>query len=364
MKKQNIATVCVFGIALLLLSALLFLSPHKEYSAAERRLLAKPPRLSGEAVLSGKYMTDAEKYLLDQFPFRDELRALKAGMRLYLFRQKDNNGLFVFDGGVYKLDDPLKEAQAEFTADKINDISQKYFAGMNVYYSIIPDKNYFVAAQNGYPSLDYGRLAELMRDNVTETSYIDIFGSLSAEDYYRTDPHWRQERILPAADALLQGLGSEYRAGKDEFAESTLYPFNGAYSGQLALPVQPDELKYLTNPTIQTCSAEILGKEGAQPVYSPEDFYGTDGYDVFLSGAQPLITITNPAAKEQRELIIFRDSYGSSIAPLLLGGYSKITLVDLRYFSSDLLADYIEFVDQDVLFLYSTTLIASGMLLR
>ena len=37
---------------------------------------------------------------------------------------------------------------------------------MNVYFSIIPDKNYFAAESNGYPSLDYERLEALMLENV------------------------------------------------------------------------------------------------------------------------------------------------------------------------------------------------------
>ena len=71
----------------------------------------------------------------------------------------------------------------------------------------------------------------------------------------------------------------------------------------------------------------------------------------------PLITIENPNYKSDRELIIFRDSFGSSIAPLLAGGYAKITLVDIRYLRADLLDRFIEFKNQDVLFLYSTSVL-------
>ena len=40
---------------------------------------------------------------------------------------------------------------------------------------------------------------------------------------------------------------------------------------------------------------------------------------------------------KNRKLIIFRDSYTSSIAPLLIPYFSEIELIDLRYYSSDLL---------------------------
>jgi len=338
--------------------------PDAEYSRAERRRLAKAPELSVKAVLSGDYAEDAEEYLLDQFPFRDGFRALKAGLRLKVFRQLDNNGLFVIDDGIYKLDAPLKEEQVLYAANKINGISREHLAGLNVYYSIIPDKNRFVAAQHGYPAMEAERIAKLMHQSVTEAEYIDIFPALSIGDYYRTDSHWRQERILPVADLLLSGMGNDYRASKEDFSQSTLSPFYGVYSGQLALPVSPDRLTYLESPATAAATAEIYGADGAKPVYFPEEFDGMDGYDVYLSGAEPLISIHNPGAREQRGLVIFRDSFGSSLAPLLLGGYSDITLVDLRYFSSDLLADYVDFSGKDVLFIYSTSLLASGMLLK
>ena len=89
-----------------------------------------------------------------------------------------------------------------------------------------------------------------------------------------------------------------------------------------------------------------------------------DLYDVFLSGAQPLLAIENPHGDRERELVIFRDSYGSSLAPLLLQSYSKVTLVDIRYMSPDQVGDYVTFQNQDVLFLYSTLILNSGRSLK
>ena len=54
---------------------------------------------------------------------------------------------------------------------------------------------------------------------------------------------------------------------------------------------------------------------------------------------------------------MFRDSFGSSIAPLFMENYNKITLIDLRYISSDILNNYIKFENQDVLFLYSVVIL-------
>ena len=63
-----------------------------------------------------------------------------------------------------------------------------------------------------------------------------------------------------------------------------------------------------------------------------------------------------------KELLLFRDSFGSSLAPLLVENYKKITLIDIRYMSSKLLGEFIEFGDQDVLFLYSTVVLNQNIL--
>ncbi len=77
-----------------------------------------------------------------------------------------------------------------------------------------------------------------------------------------------------------------------------------------------------------------------------------------------MLTIENPDYNGTKELIVFRDSYGSSLIPLLVTGYSKITVVDTRYISPKLLNQYIEFKDQDVLFMYSTLIINNSTTLK
>ena len=85
---------------------------------------------------------------------------------------------------------------------------------------------------------------------------------------------------------------------------------------------------------------------------------------MFLAGATPLVTITIQAAASARELVIFRDSYASSLAPLLVGEYRTITLVDIRYMASGLVPQYVDFTGKDVLFLYSVFVADQSAMLR
>ena len=178
-------------------------------------------------------------------------------------------------------------------------------------------------------------------------------------------PHWKQENLEKVVASLTKGLGvDEFNYDFNNYKKNTLSPFYGAYMGQSALPVKADELVYLTSPAIDNVTVWNFEKNEKTGVYTVDKFSGMDGYDVFMSGAAAMLVAENPNAKTDKELIIFRDSFGSSIAPLLLENYSKITLIDSRYFASPLLGRFIEFKDQDVLFLYSTMLLNSGSILR
>ena len=82
------------------------------------------------------------------------------------------------------------------------------------------------------------------------------------------------------------------------------------------------------------------------------------------SGNQSVVTVRNEKNTSGKRLIIFRDSFGSSIAPLFLEAYTEIVLVDLRYIPSAYLGEFVDFKGADVLFLYSTLLLNNSLSLR
>ena len=85
---------------------------------------------------------------------------------------------------------------------------------------------------------------------------------------------------------------------------------------------------------------------------------------MYLGGSTPLVKIYNNDTDNDRELIIFRDSFGSSLAPLLVSSYKSITLVDTRYISPKILDNYIVFDNKDVLFIYNTSIINNSYSLK
>lgn len=364
-KWKQILSVGLLSAFLLGFGVWSAVKPADALSLSERRPLAQLPDLTVNSLLSGKFMSAYEDYATDQFPLREQFRTLKALTALYLFGQKDNNGVYLADGSAAKLDYPLNEGSIDHAAERFRYLYDTYLADTdaNIYLSVIPDKNYFLAEDSGHPALDYEALVDRLRSQTDFAAYIDLFDTLTIEDYYRTDSHWKQENLLPLADVLADAMG--VTLPELTYTAQTLdAPYYGVYYGYAALPMEPDALTYLTHPMLDGCTVYNYETDRTGPVYDLEKGAGKDPYELFLSGSVPLLTIENPEVNTQRELVIFRDSFGSSVAPLLAAGYSRITLADIRYLPAPRLGKYLTFTDQDVLFLYSTSVLNNSETLK
>ena len=348
------------------LTGFAWFGPAKNSSEAERRPLAQWPGISTETLLNGKFMTKFEDYTLDQFPGRDTFRTIKSLFHYYAMQQLDNNDIYIADGYAAKLEYPLNQSSLDYVGRKFNNLYQKYLQGSagKIHFAIAPDKGYYLAEKNGYLAMDYDKLFAQMEEKLPWADFIDITDTLEGTDYYYTDTHWRQEHLIPAAQKITQALGVTPPEETDFNKVLLNRPFYGVYYGQAALPMQPEDMYVLTNDLLKDCRVYSYETQTYTNVYNMEKLTSKDLYDVYLSGPQTILTIENPNADTGKELIIFRDSFGSSIAPLLVQDYSKVTLIDIRYIASDFLGEYVTFNGQDVLFLYSTILLNNGATLK
>lgn len=341
-----------------------FIKPDNEFSMSERRKLAAQPQPDVTSVTSGRYFTELEAYSLDQFPLRDSFRTLKSVSEFYLLRKNDNNSIYITNGYAVKSEYPLNESSIENASEKFNELYESYIPGNtdNVYLSVIPDKGYFTAEETEHLTLDYDVLFHMIQDKMPYAQYIDITSSLTLSDYYRTDSHWRQEELTDTAQILADSMGTSLSG---EYHKITVEkPFYGVYYGQSALPLRNDTIQYLTNDVLDDCTMYNLETNETTGLYDRSKIESRDMYEVYLSGSSPLLTIENPNAPNQKALIVFRDSFASSIVPLLAEGYSKITLIDTRYIQPSAIGEYVDFAAADVLFLYSTTLLNNSQSLR
>ena len=348
------------------LAAFAWLRTPDDISEAERRALAQFPELSGETVLSGKFMSGFEDYTLDQFPLRDTFRQTKSLFHYYVMGQKDNNDIYIADGYAAKLEYPLNEAAVKNALEKFNLIYENNLkdSGSKIYTTVIPDKGYYLGEANGYPAMDYEKLYAMVREGMPWSVHVDIREQLSAQDYYFTDTHWRQEKLLPVAQKLSEAMGVTPPKAEDFTKTKVDRPFYGVYYGQAALPMAAEDLFIMESDILKACAVYSYDLKADTAVYNMEKLTSRDLYDVFLSGPQSLLEIQNPDAKTDKELIVFRDSFGSSLVPLLLQDYAKVTVVDIRNLPSFAVGEFVEFTGQDVLFAYSTLILNTGSALK
>ena len=349
-------------------------SPAEAVSESERRNLAQLPELSGQTVLGGSFMTDFESYTLDQFPLRDTFRRLKALFHYNVLGQLDNNDIYIAQGHAVGQQYPLHEDSVHRAASRFSYLYEKYLkdSGGKLVMAVVPDKGQYLGS--GHLQLDLAAMTRILAEQMSWADHVDLTPFLDAADYYRTDTHWRQERLLDAADALCEALDSE-KTDPDAYTATELErPFYGVYYGQAALALEPDELIILESDLLSSCitsvgtmdmqTGEAVYEKLYEGVYDWEKFRGKDMYEGFLSGTQGILRIDNPNAATDRELILIRDSFGSAMAPLLVQGYRSVTLVDIRSVQIDLLGRFVDFADKDVLFLFSTLVLNNSSTLK
>ena len=358
--KKTISLILVLALWASL-AAYAWLKPAAAFSDAERRPLEQFPEVSGENLTSGQFMKDFADYAVDQFPLRDSFRTLNAYLTYYLLGQTDNNGIYLHDGYAAKMEYPLDETSVQNAVNRFTELYEMYLTGCDVRFALVPDKSYYLAEDAGVLSVDYESLYDRMEEELPWAEFIDLRNCLSIDSFYRTDTHWRQEQLLPAAGVIAERLG----AALPEFTRERIdRPFYGVYYGQAALPMEPDTMYYLTNDILENCTVTCHDNGTTAAVLDKTKLGSRDLYDVFLSGGAAVLEITNPAGTPGRELIVFRDSFGSSMVPLLVADYETVWVLDTRYVNPNLLGQFVEFDDQDVLFLYSVLILNSSGALR
>lgn len=395
---QSALLLCLF-LCWLVIGLYLLLAPSKEYSAAERRKLAQAPTLTAASIQNGTYLSAVESYAKDQFPQRELFRNLKTASSIYGFGRSQDKGYTIINGHLAMMDMELNPSSVSYACTQMQHLYDTYLAdsGCNVYYCVIPDKNYYLNQSDpSYPVLDYEAMRAQLADSINFAAPIDITNDLELSSFYCTDTHWRQECILPAAETILAEMSVLSQTGNTEnvsdeehtisasdekhtgsapslseqyITVTALDSFYGVLAGNMGWHIISEPLLYLTNDTIEHTYVTYIDNNNCHTVY--DDYYltyegpGADPYFFFLSGSTALAVMeTEDASPDSQELIIFRDSYGSSIAPLFLASYDRVTLIDTRYINPSMLGDYVDFHGQDVLFLYSTVIMNNSYSLQ
>ena len=349
-KIKNIIISIFFVLFISIIFVLNLITKDQDISISERRKLEQFPKFTINNIINGTFFKKFDKYTTDQFIKRDDFRNIKANIQLKL--RGNYNNLYIYNDYIIEQLYPLDIESVNNVADKINYIKNTYLKNNNIYLSIIPDKNYFINENN--LKFDYNKMVDILKS--TNIKYIDIFNELNLNNYYFTDSHWKQETL----NNIVNKLSIEMNFNTSNYTIEDNTYFKGVYASRLPIKVKEDKIKLLHNDIIDNAIVYDYETNEYTNIYN---YNKLDKYDTYLSGAKALLEIqTN--SNSDKELIVFRDSFGSSLVPLLTAGYKKIIVVDTRYISSKILNDFINFDNKDVRFIYSTSLINNSYTLK
>ncbi|MGG4107463.1 DHHW family protein [Paenibacillus lautus] len=353
-------------LALLLLifigaiTALNLVAPDRTLSESENRMLEQLPHFSLKALVSGDFTLDFEKYVSDQFVFRDFWIGTKTDTDR-MMGKKENNGIYIGKDG-YLIQNFIPPAEEDWKGkvDAIHAFDQAT-PGLNKYVMLAPTaaavykdklpKYTIIGDQEAYLQ----KVKQWLHPNLR---FIDVFPSLYAERdqpiYYKTDHHWTTKGAYIAYLELCRQMGLTPQKEAEFNIQQVTDEFYGSlYSKSGFRHIQPDRLQlYLPKDQEKYTVTYVDEEKTTDSLYAMEQLQRKDKYAVFLNGNHARIHIktANPSG---RKLLVVKDSYANSLIPFLLKHYSEIHVVDLRYYEEDLASLANEQGIQDMLLLYN-----------
>ncbi len=338
-----IGVLIVFGVGNLILEDV-------DTSKYERRKLMTIEELKED------FIDNLDEYLTDQLPFRNELISLNSVYERYVLANDGANDVYIKNGYIFEKDEVKDDKGIDGFIKKVSKIENTNLKQSRVFYTIIPDKSHFL--EGLYLKMDYEHLrAKVVKELPGEE--VSIEGLISLEDYYKTDIHLKQEAYFDYVKKFMKRTGREANV---QYTKKFYRPFYGASYSKGPSFMETDTIEYFTNDMLDRVSVKHL-EFGEKKVYDEEKLLGVDSYDVFLSGPSSSIEIVNDEV-EDGHLIVFRDSFASSLVPLMIPYYNKITLVDLRYINMSIVERNVDFDGADVLFIYGAQSVDRSHLLK
>jgi hypothetical protein len=373
---RDLTVVAVFAAILLAAVPGFLLAPQKSVSVTENRELAAMPALTAESIFSGKFSDDLEGYLLDHFPLRDMWAGL--GNAADAAFGKTDNGRVYFgeDGWLFSMDD-IDAGQLDinlgYIRDFIADVSREYHG---IAFSALLAPASWSVAGDMLPPLapveDEGRAMRMAGEALGGAAPVcdpteALSGAFRSGEYvyYRTDHHWTSRGAYIAYRAWAEPYGLVPLDESDFDVHTVSETFYGTNASKAGLPwTAPDRMEVFMRKNAPPVRMTVeSGKNGGEPrvsasLYDAGFLAERDMYAYFLGGNNPVVTIDTDGA-DAGTLLVVKDSFAHSFAPFLTAHFSRVILVDPRYYRDGFARFFRENDITDVLFLYSATQLAS-----
>lgn len=360
-KKYCISLTALFICYMAFFVAVNTLGEKKTFSETENRVLQLKPNFSIERLFEGRFISKYEKYKVDQFFDRDFWIDVKVKTDKLLLK-KSSNGVYLGKDD-YLLEDFEKPVEENVSKNlkAINAFSEKY-KDVKQYMlisptavSILNDKLPMAApVEDQQKYLD--NYSNKLNSNI---NFVDTYTTLlehKNEDlFYRSDHHWTTLGAFYSYQKLAENMDLNAKDSDDYDIELVTNSFEGALASKSGYKTkQKDRIKvYIPkdeNDQVVVSYEEEQKKTAT--LYDSEKLNEKDKYQVFLGGNHPLVKI-NTTSDSGKTLLIFKDSYANCFVQFLTSHFSKIILVDPRYYYEDI--DELMKTEgvSDVLYLYN-----------
>lgn len=243
-------------------------------------------------------------------------------------------------------------------AQVINKYKELLGDSVNVYSMIIPTacEFYSPAEVRAYCGSELDNINYVIENLSDDVRAVDVYTTLAnhtSEDIFlRTDHHWAPLGAYYAAKKFAQAAGVPF-LDLSEYEERVVHDYVGtmyAYSEDVVIKNNPEEFVYYVPTSVEytTTYYEYELTDGKITGLSePEvgNFFikyrdGSDmAYCTFMGGDSKIVHVETNASTG-RNLIILKDSYGNALPGYLFGSFDNIYVVDMRYFTHNII-DYI-----------------------
>ena len=359
-KKRDAWRSVIFlgGIILTFTVADLF-NEERLFSESENRILAEKPELTKETLFSGEYMSDYEAYLNDQFVSRDIWIRIKTGMDM-LMQKNLINGVYLAEDDYLIEQHTEKDFKPELVDKRIDQLQKlvEKFPAAEV--MLVPTADNILSDKlpKFAPYYDDRLLLEQVKEAIGEEHVIDVYDILKEhgdkEIYYRTDHHWTSLGAMYAYQAWARGRVDYPMWYREDNMVTVTDAFEGTLQAKLNMPVESEEIKIFPQTIAKPVSITYDYTIKADSFYEERHLKTKDKYSYFIDGNHGLAEIVTEN-DNGRELFVIKDSYANTFIPLIANHYSKVYVLDLRYFNGSLFQfmEQYDKGDMEILVLYN-----------
>lgn len=351
--------VPVFFIGLFFLFGANLIQKDQSFSEQENRMLATRPALSLDKLEDGRFSTEYETYVNDQFVFRNFWVRLKSQIDVWLGKRESNGVYLGKDDYLIQQFTKPDEENLNQTIEELQRFSRRY-PELKQYALIAPtaENIYQDKLPNNAPVIDQNPYLDQLKGALSTSSIqtIDIRDAFltSTEDlYYHTDHHWTTDGAYVAFQAAAPTMGID--TSSMTYTQSVVSnDFQGTLSSTSGfLPDKRDKIEVYQPSTQPTYVVNYVEEEEkTASIYDAEKLKTKDAYAVFLGGNHSVVDIQT-TVRNGRKLLVLKDSYANSFVPFLLPYYEEIVMVDPRYYY-DTMDDIVSLYEiNEVLFLYN-----------